>query len=33
MHERVPGAGHHLNQSLLYHMSVTSLLNGGVAPR
>ena len=23
MHERVPGAGHHLNQSLLYHMSVT----------
>ena len=32
-HERVPGAGHHLNQSLLYHMSVTSLLNGGVAPR
>ena len=32
-HERVPGAGHHLNQGLLYHMSVTSLLNGGVAPR
>jgi hypothetical protein len=32
-HERVPGAGHHLNPRLPYHMSVASLLNGGGAQR
>jgi hypothetical protein len=32
-HERVPGAGHHLNPGFPYHMSVASLLNGGVAQR
>jgi hypothetical protein len=33
MHERVVGAGHHLNPGLPYHMSVAALLNGGTAPR
>ena len=33
MHERVPGAGHHLNPGFPYHMSVAALLNGGAAPR
>jgi hypothetical protein len=33
MHERVPGAGHHLNTGVPYHMSVAALLNGGAAPR
>jgi hypothetical protein len=33
VHERVPGASHHLNPSFPYHMSVASLLNGAAAPR
>jgi hypothetical protein len=33
MHERVPGAGHHLNPGFPYHMSVAALLNGRSAPR
>src|SRR5262245_21059222 len=31
MHERVPGAGHHLNPGLPFHMSVATLLKGGAA--
>ena len=32
-HESVPGAGHHLNPSFPYAMSVAALLNDGVQPR
>ncbi|MGH6826815.1 hypothetical protein [Methyloceanibacter sp.] len=32
-HERVPGAGHHLNPGLPCHLSVAALLNGGTASR